>query len=1025
MIEHAEDESFIVMEYIEGRELGEIVQTEGRASLLPTETIIDYGAQIVSGLQAAHEKGVVHRDIKSANIMVTEKGQVKIMDFGLAKVAGSDVRLTKEHTTLGTVAYMSPEQARGEEIDHRSDIWAFGVVLYEMLTGKLPFPGEYEQAILYSIINETYEPLSEHCEDVPEELETAVNKALAKDKEERFQSMDDVLAILQGDVLQSSPQSKFTTRNAQAKKRRFALTAAALAVLFIAFLGYFFVGDNATSAERVPIAVVDFINESDEKALDGLSGMLITSLEQSRRLSVMTRSRMFDVMRQMGKMDVSAIDEQLGRDICRKANVGAMAVATIRKFDQLYTIDLNVIDPINDEFLFSAREQGEGQSNIPGMLDALAAQMRSGLRERKSEIEANNTNIAKVTTPNLEAYHHYFKGQELIDKYDIVGAKSEFKKAVALDSTFASAWFQLAYASNYSLGEEIIAYEPLEKAFSYFDHLPEKHQYLVKALKMQLDNGYGICTPILMEADSLYPNDYEILHNIGWDYLSSKKFSLAEKYTKKLYAQDSTKLRTLYELSFVYSAQKKHKEARRIIERGFEFYPDHYWLVATLIDVLIRQKKSAEVEQLLKKYQNSDSTNAMMFWTIGYGYEWLNRFEEANSAFQIGLRHVDNADSVWFLKSLGYNRARAGQMAKAEKWLRVGFEQYPSNNIILQALINVFSAQNKNAEAEQILNDNLQGNPENLKALELLGSTLSNAKKFKEAEELFERALRSYPDRLNFRSAYAWALYNQRTKQKYSEAENLFRQVLQTNPNEISSVNGLAWCLIYQRKFAAAKELFQRVVDSFPGFTGAFNGLARIAIVEKDFELAKEVAEKYFLGFNSSHSSTQLGVIAFLEGDETEAEELFKAAIAIDSTDALPYLMHGYLKAKQGDFASAFEYANKSLMTENPNIFFNKHATYNFLAWLKVTTEEDVDGGIQLIEEARSLEFPTGRLTDPVVCPFLAIPEHTLGLAYMHKGEYEKAASYFEQALEMFPDRQNIRDDFDRARSALYGDENN
>ncbi len=154
-IEEVDDEMYIVMEYIEGRELREIVQSE-KPSL---QSAIDYATQIAEGLNAAHKKGVVHRDIKSSNVMITDEGQVKIMDFGLAKVAGGQ-HLTKSGMTVGTVAYMSPEQVQGIAVDHRTDIWALGVVLFEMLTGELPFKGDYEQAVIYSILNEEPEPVS-------------------------------------------------------------------------------------------------------------------------------------------------------------------------------------------------------------------------------------------------------------------------------------------------------------------------------------------------------------------------------------------------------------------------------------------------------------------------------------------------------------------------------------------------------------------------------------------------------------------------------------------------------------------------------------------------------------------------------------------------------------------------------------------------------------------------------------------------------------------------------------------------
>ncbi len=190
-IKEFEDRLYLAMEFVEGKTLKRLIESEPPS----IKKVLDIAIQVCEGLSAAHEKGVVHRDIKSDNIMLTPKGQVKIMDFGLAKVKGA-TKLTKAGSTIGTAAYMSPEQAQGEEIDHRSDIFSFGVVLYELLTTKLPFRGEHQAALMYSLINEEPQPIARFNENVSPDLERIVSKALAKDKDERYQHVDDLLADL-------------------------------------------------------------------------------------------------------------------------------------------------------------------------------------------------------------------------------------------------------------------------------------------------------------------------------------------------------------------------------------------------------------------------------------------------------------------------------------------------------------------------------------------------------------------------------------------------------------------------------------------------------------------------------------------------------------------------------------------------------------------------------------------------------------------------------------------------------------
>jgi serine/threonine-protein kinase len=180
------------MEHIDGMELKKRIE----AGPLPIDDVVDIAKQAAEGLQTAHEKGVVHRDIKSSNIMVTPKGQIKIMDFGLAKLADSSF-LAKDKSTMGTVAYMSPEQAHGKKVDRRADLWSFGVVLYEMLTSQLPFQSDHEQVLIYAIINETPEPISDLRPDAPPALAAIVNKALTKNADKRYQNIEAILADLQ------------------------------------------------------------------------------------------------------------------------------------------------------------------------------------------------------------------------------------------------------------------------------------------------------------------------------------------------------------------------------------------------------------------------------------------------------------------------------------------------------------------------------------------------------------------------------------------------------------------------------------------------------------------------------------------------------------------------------------------------------------------------------------------------------------------------------------------------------------
>ncbi|MEE9169262.1 MAG: serine/threonine-protein kinase, partial [bacterium] len=263
-IDEAEGQIFIAMEFIEGSDLVGVIHE----SPLRIDHAVDYAVQIAEGLHAAHKKKIIHRDIKPANILLTDeepapgsRGQVKIVDFGLAKLAGM-TRLTKEGTSMGTVAYMSPEQTQGAEADHRTDIWALGAVIYEMLTGRQPFAGDYEQAVMYSIMNEEQEPVTGLRTGIPMELERIVNKCLGKDPANRYQHADDLIVDLHQVKKGQEPQKALTGTPAKPKSQkskavRFVLFGSALAVLILMFVAYlFFPSKREASFERKMLVVL-------------------------------------------------------------------------------------------------------------------------------------------------------------------------------------------------------------------------------------------------------------------------------------------------------------------------------------------------------------------------------------------------------------------------------------------------------------------------------------------------------------------------------------------------------------------------------------------------------------------------------------------------------------------------------------------------------------------------------------------------------------------------------------------------
>jgi len=397
--DEAEEKTFISMAYVEGQSLREKLES----GPMELDEALRIATQAAQGLQIAHKKGVVHRDIKSANIMVTEDNQAKIMDFGLARMTGGTL-ITQEGMTMGTVAYMSPEQAQEEEVDHRTDIWSFGVVLYEMFCGQLPFKGEQDQAVVYSILNNKPKPVTDLRSEIPVSIGQVVDKALEKNPEKRYQQIDELLDDLKSISAGIVPEEiKARLRKAKRRRRKrtiFYTVAAGLVIALVAIALNLFIGGRAEAIEA--IAVLPFENltgdAGKEYFVDGATDEVINQLAKIGAWRVISRTSV---------MHYKGVDKPLA-EIARELNVDAVVEGTVYQTGENVRIGVKLIDVLPEEQNLWVDTYDQPASDVRIMYSEIAQTIADKTQVNLSFEEM--TRLTSASQVNPESYDACLQG---------------------------------------------------------------------------------------------------------------------------------------------------------------------------------------------------------------------------------------------------------------------------------------------------------------------------------------------------------------------------------------------------------------------------------------------------------------------------------------------------------------------------------------------------------------------------------------------------------------------------------------
>lgn len=578
-IVESEGKTFIAMEHVEGETLAERLA----AGPLGTRQAIKVAEEIAEALECAHNGRIIHRDLKPANIMLSTDGHTKVLDFGLAKRGVTETykpdeeatvtALTRGGVTMGTLPYMSPEQARGETVDARSDIFSFGIVLYEMLTGVQPFRKSEPMDTAHAILHDDPSPLARYVDDTPDVLEHVVRKMLAKKPDDRYQIAHEVRTDL-AQLRRERPTGRtFLPRRPLHAAVALALLVAVAAGIWWVSKTYFVSPQEALAfTGRDWVLITDVDNLTGDPVFDhSLDTALMVSMQQSQYVNVFPRNRVKQTLQRMRRDDVTELGESIGREIALREGIKALLVCSISSVGDSYSLGMRLVDPDTEVTVLSRSVAVDGKNEILGALDDLAREIRRSLGESMANINDRSRPLPEATTSSLEALETYAKSLELAAEGDPT-SRELLLRAIEIDPEFALAHAQIGMKYYMEL-QGTKGDEHFRQALNLMNRLTRREQLWISALvedwrghRSQAIENYRV---YLVQ----YPDDGAAWFRYAYANMISDRMEEATDGFGRVLDLDPENASTLVNLATCQGAQHLNDDAVLNYESAFELDP--------------------------------------------------------------------------------------------------------------------------------------------------------------------------------------------------------------------------------------------------------------------------------------------------------------------------------------------------------------------------------------------------------------------------------------------------------------------